>query len=255
MPPQFGVMYHGKSDSAKIWACFITGQAENAEYTVTAEDLNPGSAKILCYLFDESGSIQKPSVKNNSNVDGMYVEAKDDGATITGMFNTLFPDTAYYLRLNCGSKTEYLFTIGAPEPNESCITIEKEPSQEGFPAAFELNETQVRFVADEAIFVDADAAASVLSNVAEIILAHPGQPILLAGTTAHGQSQERCVDLSFRRAEAVKELLTEQFSVPADQLLTVGLGFENDPFIRGGTSTHTEISLRRRLPKTAGSSP
>ena len=111
-----------------------------------------------------------------------------------------------------------------------------EPAPEPvFEVPFELNETQVRFIANQAEFLDRAAACSACKPVAEAILSHPGQKILLAGTTAtmRDPRQESCEQLSLDRANAVKKLLVEQFGVPEDQLLTVGLGFLKDPFERG----------------------
>ena len=45
--------------------------------------------------------------------------------------------------------------------------------------------------------------------------------------------EESCEALALRRANAVKQLLVEHFGVPEEQLLTVGLGFQKDPFERG----------------------
>ena len=62
-----------------------------------------------------------------------------------------------------------------------------------------------------------------------------------------------CVKLSNRRAEAVKDLLTEAFDVPASQLLTIGLGYEADPFVRGqdrdanGKFVESEGAKNRRV--------
>lgn len=67
---------------------------------------------------------------------------------------------------------------------------------------------------------------------AEVILAHPDHPILLAGTMATNSTQEECVDLSNCRA-AVKDLLVSAFGVPESKLQSVGLGYEADPFVRG----------------------
>lgn len=69
--------------------------------------------------------------------------------------------------------------------------------------------------------------------MAEVILAHPDHSILLAGTTATDGDQQARVDLSNRRAAAVKNLLVSAFGIPEDQLTTIGLGFEADPFVRG----------------------
>ena len=64
--------------------------------------------------------------------------------------------------------------------------------------------------------------------------------------------QAACAELSRQRAEAVKELLVRAFGVPENQLITVGLGYEKDPFIRGrdldasGRFIETEGAKNRR---------
>ena len=103
------------------------------------------------------------------------------------------------------------------------------------------------------LFIDEDAAKAALAPVAEIILAHPDHPILLAGTTAQWGSQDSCVNLSNRRAGAVKDLLVNYFGVPESQLFTAGLGYADDPFVRGqdvdsnGNFVETEGAKNRRV--------
>lgn len=88
---------------------------------------------------------------------------------------------------------------------------------------------------------------------AEVILAHPDHPILLAGTTATDGDQQARVDLSNRRAAAVKNLLVSAFGIPEDQLTTIGLGLEADPFVRGqdrdanGKFVESEGAKNRRV--------
>ena len=122
-----------------------------------------------------------------------------------------------------------------PEPTPEPTPVPTAEPEPVFEVPFELNETQVRFIVDKAEFLDPEAAYRACAPVAEAILSHPGHEILLAGSTAtmaHSR-QESCERLSLARANAVKKLLVEQFGVPEEQLLTVGLGFEKDPFERG----------------------
>lgn len=102
-----------------------------------------------------------------------------------------------------------------------------------FEEPFELDETQIMFVSNKAVFVSEEKAKAALKPVAEITLAHPDHPVLLAGTTATDGEQASCVQLSSQRAEAVKNLLVTALGVPSEQLLTVGLGYAADPFPRG----------------------
>ena len=81
----------------------------------------------------------------------------------------------------------------------------------------------------------------------------PIHPILLAGTTATDGDQQARVDLSNRRAVAVKNLLVSAFGIPEDQLTTIGPGFEADPFVRGqdrdanGKFVESEGAKNRRV--------
>ena len=170
----------------------------------------------------------------------------------------LEPNTTYYIRIEGGSEAEYIIIIGTLEQEESGNTLEEveeeEPESEMvFTVPFELNETQIRFVANQAVFINEEEAKENLAPVAEKILAYPEHPILLAGSTATYGSQEECLALSSARAEAVKNLLVEEFGVPEEQLITVGLGYAADPFVRGqdvdanGNFVETEGAKNRRV--------
>lgn len=233
------------------WLAFTTNEVEDAEYYITLINCSVGSEPLDGYLVDEYGNgLQAAQLRNGDNYYRRAVRAKNDGTADTAMFNKLKPNTTYYLWIDGKSKGEYFLTIGAPEPEDNGNTIQEEVV---FDVPFELNETQVRFVANEAIFIDEDEAKEALAPVAEIILAHPDHPILLAGTTARYGSQEGCVVLSNSRADAVKDLLVNYFGVPESQLITVGLGYEKDPFTRGrdvdsnGRFVETEGAKNRRV--------
>ncbi len=90
-----------------------------------------------------------------------------------------------------------------------------------------LDNTQVRFVGDKAVFVDKDEASRVLEQYADLLLDHPDNEVYIIGTTATGD-RGFCEKLSIARAEAVKEVLCS-FGVAGSQMKTVGLGYE-DPW-------------------------
>ena len=46
--------------------------------------------------------------------DTPFCIAKNNGTANSGMINTLLPDTTYYIRIDGGSETDYLFTLSAP---------------------------------------------------------------------------------------------------------------------------------------------
>ena len=109
------------------------------------------------------------------------------------------------------------------------------------------------FVANKAAFLDEAAAKAALEPVAKTILEFPDHQVLIAGTTATEGPQDTSVLLSEERAKAVKNMLVKDFGVPESQLLTVGLGFEKDPFVRGqdidanGNFVETEAAKNRRV--------
>jgi outer membrane protein OmpA-like peptidoglycan-associated protein len=81
----------------------------------------------------------------------------------------------------------------------------------------------VGFLPDQAVFRDPAAARSTLQDLATLII-DGRQLVELVGTTATwGPSEQGRVDLSRRRAEAVKSVLVE-LGVPADRITTVGAG-------------------------------
>lgn len=122
-----------------------------------------------------------------------------------------------------------------------------------FETPFEINETQVQFVPDTDEFIDRAKAEEVLKPVAEAILAAPDHSVMIAGTTATYGDQASSVDLSEKRAEAVKELLINTYDVPESQLKSIGLGYEQDPFTRGkdidgnGNFVESEAKKNRRV--------
>ena len=162
------------------------------------------------------------------------------------------PNTTYYIRLNPynnnkGTISDYTLVVKSPE-----VKVEEEKPLV-FEVPFEINETQVQFVINEATFIDEAKAKEVLKPVAESILKYPEHSVLIAGTTATDGTQKSCVDLANRRAEAVKKLLIDTYDVPESQLVTVGLGYELDPFERGkdidanGKFVESEAKKNRRV--------
>ena len=88
----------------------------------------------------------------------------------------------------------------------------------------------LRFVGDEATYLDEAAAQETLAPVAEALRANPEQQVLIVGTTASLPGQEAaCQALSQARAETAQATLIELGVSPA-QLTTLGLGFDRDPW-------------------------
>ena len=195
----------------------------------------------------------------NEMGDQVWESGTNDDGSVTVRQVQLSPQTTYYGAIEqlAGNKGSLIFRVSShiTQPDTAAeIQRETETVEElVFEEPFSLDETQIMFVSNKAIFVDEEAAKAALAPVAEVILAHPDHPILLAGTTATDGEQESCVRLSSQRAEAVKNLLVSAYGVPADQLLTVGLGYAADPFPRGqdrdskGNFVESEAVKNRRV--------
>lgn len=92
-----------------------------------------------------------------------------------------------------------------------------------------FSDAQVQFRGNSDQFVDIEAAAQSLSEAATELLTHPGRQAYLVGTTASGDDDSYCINLSRRRAEATKALLIERWLVPEEQLICIGMG-DQDPW-------------------------
>jgi OmpA-OmpF porin, OOP family len=85
------------------------------------------------------------------------------------------------------------------------------------------DDNSVGFQPDTAEFRDRNAARAVLTPFAQFVSAAPNNRLALTGTSARAGTPESQVDLSTRRAEAVKALLVE-LGAPADRITTRGVG-------------------------------
>ena len=226
------------------WYAFSTNSAENATYRLTTVNMTRGTGALNLKVLNQYGEQMHQYTLN----------AEQSGKAST-LDLELPASTTYYIYIWADKKDtiQYTLKIHGPEEQSTAgsVTVEEEPLV--FETPFELNSTQVMFKAESDAFLDEAAAKEALKPVAEVILAHPDHPILLAGTTATDGDQQARVDLSNRRAAAVKNLLVSAFGIPEDQLTTIGLGFEADPFVRGqdrdanGKFVESEGAKNRRV--------
>ncbi|HEV7450092.1 MAG TPA: OmpA family protein [Pseudonocardiaceae bacterium] len=89
------------------------------------------------------------------------------------------------------------------------------------PSVTVLRDGAVGFVPDLAVFRDPDQAGAVLADYARAI--KNGKKALLTGTTASAGTPEYRLQLSQKRASAVRDLLVN-LGAPADRISTRGLG-------------------------------
>ncbi len=217
-----GAKVHGTTSGGQCaWFSFTTGDNAGATYNVTFVDDTPSSDSIIGKLYDEYGTeLEAGAIAYYANSDGVPT-------TITS--TSLEPNTMYYVSIYPRLDDETIdYSIMVKSPD-----ADTQESDLIFETPFEINDTQIQFVAESDEFIDEAQAKEVLEPVAEAILAHPDSSVLLAGTTATDGSQAARVVLSEKRAEAVKNLLVTVYKVPESQIETIGLGFEDDPFERG----------------------
>lgn len=94
----------------------------------------------------------------------------------------------------------------------------------------EIASKTVGFKPDRADYLNEKNAGNILEPYAqdlkELLSFYPDRKIWIVGTTASAAQKggEGSVDLSLRRAETVKSTLVDEFEVPAENLVTVGLG-------------------------------
>jgi len=86
----------------------------------------------------------------------------------------------------------------------------------------------IQFIGDSAEYIDPKAADSILKPVADYIKATPGFTILIIGTTAGANNKEPCMQLSSKRAEAVRNTLIS-LGASENQIKAIGLGY-SDPW-------------------------
>ena len=86
-----------------------------------------------------------------------------------------------------------------------------------------LSDDQVQFIGDSDQYLHPEVAVSVITPIAEYMKANSDFTMLLVGTTAGDNNNDYCLDLSQRRAEAVKATLVS-LGVPDNRVITAGLG-------------------------------
>lgn len=204
------------NSQANAWLSFTTGKQAGETYKINAANKTANADDLILEVYDEYGT------KVGSN----YISSTGTSTPLD--VEELEASTTYYIRLTPRAYNDLDFSLLIRDPKNS-----KEENPLIFETPFEINETQVRFVINQAVFINEDKAKEVLKPVADAILAAPEHAVLLAGTTATDGTQASCVDLSERRANAVKKILTDTYGVPESQIKTIGLGYEEDPFTRG----------------------
>ena len=109
----------GEYTEGKSWFRFTTGADSNTKYYVTLQNLTAGSKPLTGWVFDEYGN-DLDSAKYNSYRDRMV--ASEDGTTRYMMFDSLLPETTYYIRIDGKSKAAYSIAVSTEDGRKSICT-------------------------------------------------------------------------------------------------------------------------------------
>lgn len=109
-----------------------------------------------------------------------------------------------------------------------------------------LGEDQVQFAGDSAEYLDRDMAETTIKPIAEYLLEHDDQTLLLVGTTAGDGQNDYTLRLSQMRADTVKSTLV-LLGVPENRVLTIGMGNEDPWHIYGAGTNGTLASQNRKV--------
>ena len=115
-------------------------------------------------------------------------------------------------------------------PSVSTIEMPKYSSIELLETTNRLDESRLLFIPDSTEFADPSAAAIALAPYGKALVENPELHLVIAGMTAYATDKQACNHLSYDRAKAVQNFITENYSVDADKILTIGLGCEQNPY-------------------------
>lgn len=112
-------------------------------------------------------------------------------------------------------------------PFVSCVYIPHEGIENNDTWGFD-NES-IKFKPDSSSILDRDKAVESLSTVNNYLISHPYSKITVAGSTSSYGTGDG-IDLSYERANAIKELLVSEYGIEESRISVLGLGKKSSPF-------------------------
>lgn len=91
-----------------------------------------------------------------------------------------------------------------------------------------FDEVSAQFLPDSYEITDKAAVIKIMMPLASYLNNNTNKRVLLLGCTATVGSNDSCIVFSKKRSEALKSILVNDMNVESSQLITVGLGYEND---------------------------
>ena len=140
----------------------------------------------------------------------------------------------------------------APSDAPPVSTVDLPPPPKITPGQASVlpDDGSVGFQPDTADFRDVAAARGVLTPFADFLKQSPGRKIALTGTSARAGTDQSQVELSTRRAEAVKGLLVD-LGANAEQITTTGVGSRFPGYVNdlgpGGKQLPGPASTNRKV--------
>lgn len=168
-------------------------------------------------------------------------------SSIAAKLQTLYPTLVEATGGVAIVEPDVLTRLGCDADLPTVSTIDFEQDSLSFPhlehgqsAQVVLNETVLAFVGDSAEFIDPAQAKATLSELADTIASNSGATVLVEGYTAASPAFSRSdlVDLSQRRAEAVRDALIAA-GVNPGSIEAIGRGDEGATSMDTGTFDET----------------
>ena len=168
--------------------------------------------------------------------------AGEDGLTPEEFFLVDDPANPITLQYGAGGSSVALIRIEYPEPKEAPLSIEsalaKNEVAEVYGIYFSFNGADIR-----------PESERILKEIAAVLKAHPEWKLRVDGHTDGIGSDAANLDLSKRRAAAVKTALVSQYGIDGGRLSTGGYG-ESAPQATNetpeGRARNRRVELRRR---------
>ena len=144
-------------------------------------------------------------------------------------------------------ETESSIRVEPSQPETTSPALQAQETslyEPDFQTAVVFGKEEVLFVGNSSEYADEAAVAGILTPVSDYLKENTDIRLLIIGTTAGDESGDFEMDLSYARAEAVKNTLI-QLGVDGSQLLTVGLG-STDPWHIPEVGTASEEAEKNR---------
>lgn len=183
--------------------------------------------EVIWYTCGTCGGVNQESLspKERAQMESFYEKLFLSLGAKKVTFKEDLPNGEYYCFTECpvSSMDVEETTSGLAELTVYYDVVEEVADTE--EVILRLDDTKVAFKPDEDSFVDEIAATEAVRPFATFLRENPNQRVLLAGSTATGSSQERCMALSKARSERIRSLLIGE-GVDPTQIDCIGLGME-----------------------------